>query len=477
MKKFLFSVLAALAILGGCAPSYAASGSGILDKLFVQAGTGATARTYASKAQEAVSVKDFGAVGDGVVNDQPAIQKAIDTGKGVFFPNGVYRVNSFLLSSTVGQRLTGESLQNVYLTTAAGSTHDILRMAGALSEVSGILFRPGAAANICIRVYGPSVTVKGNRFLAAVDGSGTALLLTDQNPLGGTIAGAYTHTIENNHFGATGYVFAMDIDESSVGGITATKFIKNKHLSNAPIRITTGGGNTYFGNLFQSATGTIGTKVGNGIDLGANVYGEMITGNYFERYTNAILTRAALNTYQSFNSTGNHFDNNAAAHGATIYSNYLADDTVALREFKNGWTDLYSSQATRVFNGASGGTVLLTLDEANKAISTNKRYSAVTALNYSANSQTQTPTSEHAIISGAGAARTGCVLGVAGVQDGQRVTLLGVSWAVTLTSTNVRFASGAASAIFGSTAGQVQSMELVYYAAGATWYEINRTIY
>ena len=44
---------------------------------FVPSGTGAVSRTMQDKARESVSVKDFGAVGDGVTDDTLAIQKAV----------------------------------------------------------------------------------------------------------------------------------------------------------------------------------------------------------------------------------------------------------------------------------------------------------------------------------------------------------------------------------------------------------------
>ena len=62
---------------------------------FTQSGTGATVRTVDSKLKDTVSVKDFGAVGDGVEDDTAEIQAAIDSlpnGGVVFFPPGTYRI-------------------------------------------------------------------------------------------------------------------------------------------------------------------------------------------------------------------------------------------------------------------------------------------------------------------------------------------------------------------------------------------------
>lgn len=65
---------------------------------FIQTTTGAVSRTSQSKMADFVSVKDFGAVGDGVANDTDAVHAAITYAKSkrgsVFFPVGTYRVTS-----------------------------------------------------------------------------------------------------------------------------------------------------------------------------------------------------------------------------------------------------------------------------------------------------------------------------------------------------------------------------------------------
>ena len=104
--------------------------------MFLQAGTGAVSRSLRAKLRELpVSVRDFGAVGDGVTNDAVAIQKAIDAAgvNGlVLFPKttaNIYLVNTEL-SFYSGQRWEGVGGTNVL----AGGTR--IRLGAAASGVA-----------------------------------------------------------------------------------------------------------------------------------------------------------------------------------------------------------------------------------------------------------------------------------------------------------------------------------------------------
>jgi hypothetical protein len=65
---------------------------------YTPAGTGAVATTVQTKLREYVSVKDFGAVGNGVADDTAAIQATMNyaapLGRVVYFPAGVYRTTA-----------------------------------------------------------------------------------------------------------------------------------------------------------------------------------------------------------------------------------------------------------------------------------------------------------------------------------------------------------------------------------------------
>lgn len=161
--------------------------------------TGAVARVLTSRLQDIVSVKDFGAVGDGVTDDTAACQLALDTGKNVFFPDGEYRI--------VG-RLGISAGQNV---TTFGATVT----ADPVGSYLGI-FGCG----------GDDITISGFRF----KGNGVATtnaLESGLTQLGAAVRGHNVKNITVHNCSFADFVF-VQVDEAIIGfntcsGITVTE--------------------------------------------------------------------------------------------------------------------------------------------------------------------------------------------------------------------------------------------------------------
>ena len=73
---------------------------------FTASGTGATARSSSDKFSDLISVKDFGAVGDGLTDDTLAIQQALAAHNNVFIPEGTFLITS-AIALTDSQALIG----------------------------------------------------------------------------------------------------------------------------------------------------------------------------------------------------------------------------------------------------------------------------------------------------------------------------------------------------------------------------------
>ena len=115
---------------------------------FIQAGTGAVQRTVESKLQDVVSVKDFGAVGNGVADDTAAIQAAINSIEpgavrpsdgAVYFPPGEYFVTATINIRGDRVDLIGSGRGSTTIKrTDTGAYGPTFRFAASGTETSGV---------------------------------------------------------------------------------------------------------------------------------------------------------------------------------------------------------------------------------------------------------------------------------------------------------------------------------------------------
>lgn len=115
-------------VIGDAIPAGAATTASAVS--YTQGGTGAVTTNVQAKLRETVSVKDFGAVGDGVADDTAAIQAAMDAAQNIYFPTGTYNITSplyldtrkHLYGNVNGQPVISKSTA----TTGSGSATDVL---------------------------------------------------------------------------------------------------------------------------------------------------------------------------------------------------------------------------------------------------------------------------------------------------------------------------------------------------------------
>jgi hypothetical protein len=220
-----------------------------------------TARTVLAKLRDTISVKDFGAVGDGVTDDTDEFNAAITAAgtKNIYVPGGSYKITG---------TVTGSFYSDGIVTIVTGTVNSINRIGSVLSTTGAATIQgaatieginigkggSGVASNIAIGVStltanttGSENTVVGHNALIAntTGGSNTAI--------GSRTLNDNTTGIANN---AIGYN-ALSSNTSGLGNIA----VGNTALQNN----TTGNYNTAIGSaaLSVNTTGSNSTAVGN----------------------------------------------------------------------------------------------------------------------------------------------------------------------------------------------------------------------
>jgi hypothetical protein len=132
---------------------------------FLQAGTGASTRTWQAKARDVFSVKDFGALGDGATNDYAAIAAAIAaaavSGGTVYFPAGTYQFGSTLAWTANYVNLVGDGPEATILA-PTHTTGDVIQIGSNVSITRYSMLRDFTIIPTGTRSTGANINVDGS---------------------------------------------------------------------------------------------------------------------------------------------------------------------------------------------------------------------------------------------------------------------------------------------------------------------------
>lgn len=108
---------------------------------FTASGTGAALRTSSDKFSDYISVKDFGAVGDGLTDDTLAIQQALAAHDMVLLPKGTYLVTAPIVLSA-GQALAGLGQKSILKTSS--NSFNAVEIPAAFTKLENLKIEGGA---------------------------------------------------------------------------------------------------------------------------------------------------------------------------------------------------------------------------------------------------------------------------------------------------------------------------------------------
>jgi hypothetical protein len=311
------------------------------DQVFLPDGTGAVSRTIPSKLKDTVSVKDFGAVGDGATNDSPAVQAAVDyllanNGNTLYFPNGTYYLNTTIsvkFETSKSLRLAG--------TSSAGFTG--VRPGGSL-----ITGASGLAALFLLTKTNPA-TGGGFAFECEhldFDGNSKVVVSAIKNVLGGFPARPFV--IRSCNFTGFQKALSCDITSGTVNdtGISTASITDSSFTGNGAAIWGAGNGswmnlafernvceqNTsgiisstgYFGGTFFVADCLLEGQPDT-INIQGGLINAEVTRNYFEANSGYLMSFSCVNGDSTINVKNNYILNCSGA--LASFSNCVLDCT------------------------------------------------------------------------------------------------------------------------------------------------------
>lgn len=452
-----------------------------------QGATGAVTRTVKSKLQEVVSVKDFGAVGNGTTDDTAAIQAAVDAlsaagvGGTVYLPAGTYKVTSNIsitwpngADSNTPARITlrgeGADISYIYDYRAGSPTGGCITIDFSASFGSRFFTCEMGGFSLIKKVNATTIDIPTNVYTI---GTGIGLYMDGVPTLGSfdniRIVGYNTSVQMVDCLGVTfnnlmiygcdlGVVAAIDVNTEP----TALTFNDcSASACKSVAYLISGGGPVRFNGGIVGPGGTMAGSsqgVSAGIFYGTSAFITtelVVDGTYFElNGGNAdiyINTPAATATRAVSNITNCFFARNSSTLYTTnniLVANASATATITVNTIGNGFKGYspYVASASRKYiatSGTSAGTI------------------TIFGLGNFYNDPTETPTAVTNITGG----------GSGGSQDLQSVTSFGASTTInsTFNGANIGTFSGVpAVTSAGSTVGFGNSTNAVLLS-GANW--------
>ena len=279
---------------------------------YTPAGSGAVTTTVANKLKQYVSVKDFGAIGNGTANDTTAIQAAINSGKSLVFPEGTYLANN-LTGSQNFQRFYADGR----VTITKNANGPLFSHSGIYIELDGLQFNGDSSTptftgdNLVLTGSNPRLINCGSQYAYELALKATG----DHVQIIGT-CGIY----QSANSGSLGY----DVEIGVSGTATLYHQIYGLYTSQATggIKLIDTGSHAIIGGQFGKlyiASGTSPAGVNGGSTSNARILGtvtvemsnSIFTGNQFSTQT---ITFAA--------GTSNHYlDTSNLFNSATVVNN------------------------------------------------------------------------------------------------------------------------------------------------------------
>lgn len=202
-------------------PAVASSALAVID--FIAAGAGAVTRSVENKLRDVVSVKDFGAVGNGVANDAPAFSLAAAASQTVTVPAGTYLLNSSPSAATYivseGATFTGSGKLNVvsgHVLSNVGAYRNIESDASFYNGIFGYLEQNAALTGYgTIGLHGSARSAGGTGTAAEADIGVAGFAAHDLAASNGGVWALYGTAVRQA--GVNGATHPLELDIANMG--------------------------------------------------------------------------------------------------------------------------------------------------------------------------------------------------------------------------------------------------------------------